>query len=584
MLKKLTFSIMAILIIASLTFASDTKTEVNAKANLVFDNSTGKVVSNYTPPSKTQVGEAIYIGAMFNAYTTQASFTNQIYYDPYSNLIGIIKRSDPSGPGSGYIYYQVSDDLGQNWTSQIGPMNAEGHTSGRHPNIVLSNPTKGSLENVSVVAGWAELDASWLYYAFSGEPLGSMAPTTTIYEPYYPGDEMFVNSQGHAFGVVALIEYPEDGTNNYLFKSEDGGLTWEQTSISYNTDFYDDTWNGTKGDINSFGNGYIMVQGQNPEWGDEYHFAVKATSDDGSTWAEEWSWVNVFDVAYGEGVLGDVVQALNYEVDFITYTPEGSEEAYAFFAGTFVDTTGSNTGIYVIDNQTGDWRATQISTVNATSMTLPGSGGLTTLNEVEFARSEQGSVLALKYADLPTAEATMYDLFVTWYDGETWTPVENYTQTTDVYEKYSQTASILHEVAENEWQLISMYTIFGDGDTEDTAPSELWYVDGVTAHVEPKITSVEDNEEIAVSFSLSQNYPNPFNPSTTIKYSVPQVSEVSLKVYDVLGREVATLVDAQQAQGTYQVNFDASNLASGMYIYTIKAGSFVSSKKMLLMK
>lgn len=85
-------------------------------------------------------------------------------------------------------------------------------------------------------------------------------------------------------------------------------------------------------------------------------------------------------------------------------------------------------------------------------------------------------------------------------------------------------------------------------------------------------------------FSLSQNYPNPFNPSTTIKYSVVENAKVSLKVYDILGKEVATLINETQAPGTYEFDFNASNLASGMYIYTLRAGDFVSSKKMMLLK
>jgi hypothetical protein len=89
---------------------------------------------------------------------------------------------------------------------------------------------------------------------------------------------------------------------------------------------------------------------------------------------------------------------------------------------------------------------------------------------------------------------------------------------------------------------------------------------------------------IPEEFSISQNYPNPFNPSTTIKFSVPQASKVVLKVYDVLGKEVATLLNGDRAAGNYEVNFDASNLASGLYIYTINAGSFTATKKMMLMK
>ncbi len=98
------------------------------------------------------------------------------------------------------------------------------------------------------------------------------------------------------------------------------------------------------------------------------------------------------------------------------------------------------------------------------------------------------------------------------------------------------------------------------------------------------VTSVEDNGQLPRDFSLNQNYPNPFNPSTSIKYTLPQNVKVSLKVYDILGKEVATLIDENQNSGVHEFNFNASNLASGMYIYTLRAGDFVSSKKMMLLK
>ena len=89
---------------------------------------------------------------------------------------------------------------------------------------------------------------------------------------------------------------------------------------------------------------------------------------------------------------------------------------------------------------------------------------------------------------------------------------------------------------------------------------------------------------IPTSYSLSQNYPNPFNPTTIIKYSIIKEVQVSLKVYDIIGREVASLVNQKQSAGTYNVNFDASRIASGVYIYRIIAGNFVQSKKMMLIK
>jgi hypothetical protein len=86
------------------------------------------------------------------------------------------------------------------------------------------------------------------------------------------------------------------------------------------------------------------------------------------------------------------------------------------------------------------------------------------------------------------------------------------------------------------------------------------------------------------SYSLEQNYPNPFNPVTTITYSIKVAGMASLKIYDVLGNEVITLVNEEKSAGSYKIEFDASYLASGIYFYTLKAGDFVSTKKMILLK
>jgi hypothetical protein len=83
---------------------------------------------------------------------------------------------------------------------------------------------------------------------------------------------------------------------------------------------------------------------------------------------------------------------------------------------------------------------------------------------------------------------------------------------------------------------------------------------------------------------LSQNYPNPFNPSTTIKFELPNTSHVSLNVYDILGREVSVLVNERKAPGSYEVKFDGSNLASGVYFYRLQTESFVDTKKLLLLR
>jgi hypothetical protein len=101
----------------------------------------------------------------------------------------------------------------------------------------------------------------------------------------------------------------------------------------------------------------------------------------------------------------------------------------------------------------------------------------------------------------------------------------------------------------------------------------------------PKTTGVKDrNAELPEAFSLSQNYPNPFNPTTVIGYQLPATSNVSLKVYNLLGQEAAILFEGIRQPGTYQVTFDGSKLASGVYVYRMTANNFVETKKLVLVR
>jgi hypothetical protein len=100
---------------------------------------------------------------------------------------------------------------------------------------------------------------------------------------------------------------------------------------------------------------------------------------------------------------------------------------------------------------------------------------------------------------------------------------------------------------------------------------------------------IADNHTAAVNntakeFKLSQNYPNPFNPSTKIDYTVPFSSKISIKIFDMTGREISTLVNETKEAGSYTVNFNASSLSSGVYFYKLSAGSFEQTMKMVLVK
>jgi len=139
----------------------------------------------------------------------------------------------------------------------------------------------------------------------------------------------------------------------------------------------------------------------------------------------------------------------------------------------------------------------------------------------------------------------------------------------------------------NSWEVVDSIGLYhmGIGGYPPSFGDIFFFLYGAVIRGVPIGTvSVDVSETHPQNFVLYQNYPNPFNPSTTLSFSVPYSSFVTLKVYNVFGQEVATLVNEVKAPGEYRIDFHASNLPTGVYLYRLASGHFTQSKKMLLLK
>ncbi|MBK9096687.1 MAG: T9SS type A sorting domain-containing protein [bacterium] len=173
-----------------------------------------------------------------------------------------------------------------------------------------------------------------------------------------------------------------------------------------------------------------------------------------------------------------------------------------------------------------------------------------TVLQFAFESNSKGYMLAVDYN-----YQDLYTIYQTLDGGLNWVPLRKYTYLKNIF--VSETGKI--------WGVGEYAQIFSSDEI---------------------ITSVEEDQikEEINTYLLSQNFPNPFNPITTIRYSIANHSNVTIKVYDILGREVVALVNEEKPVGEYEVEFNAETLPSGIYFYQLKAGQFSETKKMILLK
>ncbi|NUN10109.1 MAG: T9SS type A sorting domain-containing protein [Ignavibacteriaceae bacterium] len=597
MLKNLfTFMILALFAIQVTSFAQNAKV-VSKKAPIISAerNATPVVRESSGPaPVVPTAANWVAVDTMQNAYGPAIGVLNPMAFDPGSGALALVHRGrNTYAAGSGTLWYNMSTDNGVTW-SRVGQVNVGVPINARYPSMAISNPTNGPLSGTTGIFSWPELVGG----AFGGlgyaaeQPLGANAPAA------------FINSGTQAFSSQVLT-WASDNTP-YVYWSSDNSTDAAYTiwrtqdfatidSFAFPSTAFEDGGNICLGASAGGGQMYIAFlgtlpdpAGANPITSGWYPGVAKKSAT-----GADWDAIEVVDFRTIPGLTKfDRLYDFKKGDEFVSYDGDiiVDKDGYPHLLLGLTDTTTSNNSgsnaIVEIYKTAAGWAGKIVfegisdSIFGRYGLATPGIGQMGP--SPYLARSADGNAFVAVWANGTSTTDTICDIFmsVRSASGE-WSTPTNLTQTPAMNEDGLHLASY---VAGSAGQYTAfVWSHYEAGNTGhpivDTNPSVI-YVAAVPFNV---TVGVED-ETSPVSFTLNQNYPNPFNPATTISYNLSGRANVSLKVFDMLGREVASLVNGVKEAGNHTVSFDASNLTSGLYVYRLDAGSQTATRKMMLVK
>jgi len=366
-----------------------------------------------------------------------------------------------------------------------------------------------------------------------------------------------------ANNAFAAMNDPSNATSGGVFKTTDGGSSWvKQTSAFPGS-------GGQPSDIHFFDSNNGVVIG-NPHSGT---WEIFTTTNGGSQWVQvpaanipppvvtEFT-PNAFYASAGNSIwFGSVAGAhfIYRSTDRGFTWARSNVPGDVTFCVAFKDSlNGLSCFPFNASNQ-----ISKTTNGGVTWASLPNVPSTPSAAFISYAKGTTGSYLITSSTNIGNPVPTIPGSIFTSDDGETWSAVMD------------NVPHGLTSFSDDGWGWSggindSIYKIYKDSLTIVSVESE-------------------NNNSLVEQYNLGQNYPNPFNPSTTIKYSIPTSEFVTLKVYSVLGNEVATLVNEEKPAGSYELNFNShsdggQNLSSGIYFYTLQAGSYTQTKKLILMK
>lgn len=602
MLKRTLFLLASVTLVMSLQ-AQD-KREVGKKAPVKVEPVTETVsvpVTGGTPTWGPSALNWVAVDTMANCYGPAIGALNPLAFDPWTNTVMLIHRGHTTYGSSGRLFYNYSTDAGATWARVTPAMNGSNSAfNGRYPSMTFNNPTKSSNIQDALVAGsWPELVAG----AFGGAGAGAdeYAGAGFQVSAIYTDPNILFSSQVPTFANdgTAGVFWASDNQSNAslkLWKTVDfqtvdtlipptwTSATWEDGG---NIAIGGASHNGTVvyGVLGTFPTQTPIVSGWLP--------GFSKSTDNGATWST-WNvadFRNIPALARYDRLYDYVkLDAFVSYVGDINIDKDGHVHMLFCVTDTTVDNnSGENALVEVYHTGTG-WEGKVVyHGIGDSSYTKLDGPGLGQVGPAAYLSFDKDKNVIVATWNMPRSLTdSLVDIYASWRPaaGGEWSAPVNLTDSPGMNENANHAAPYIKSNGNNSYTAYVFMNYpagysgyFPNGGGFDTQPG-VCYVGGWTFTA----TGVEDEVSAPTGFALSQNFPNPFNPTTSIKFNVGERANVTLKVFDMLGREVATLVNEVKESGSYDVNFDAASLASGTYVYKLTAGNFVETKKMVLLK
>jgi len=559
----------------------------------------------------------VAVDTMSNSFGPATPTINPLCVDPYSNILAVVHRGNANtyALGSGELWWNYSTDMGATWPRSTTSVqnSTTSQILARYPSMTIFNPTGATaLDSLWGAFSWPELLTSFAYLGygvtigmetaafaeidFDLPPYGSNVPTFSDDTYIYWLSDENTNAGGdfsiHLFrttdySVVEKIDPPTWADSMFT----NGNIT--MGAVAYNGVLY-------AGTIGTF----------IPEIGlGGWEAGYSKSTDHGATWSD---WF-IPDWHFMTG-LEDYEELWDFKKDdaFVSYAGDiqvDKDGLVHLLVGltNMVDSTderGYNAVVEFFETSEGVWdylllaegdEATD-SSLYATPDDAAGNGQDPGLGQCGpsfmLATNMDRDFLMAQWVVAPNTatDSVACDLFYQTraLTDMAWSPMVNMTETDVMNESGAHLAPYLATVTNANLRNTYGFSMFwyeagNTGRLVNSVNPSVVYIAPVLVKTDT-LTSVQNEVNGVMNYSLVQNYPNPFNPSTSISFTIPSKEFVTLKVYDILGNEVARLVNEERNAGLNSIVFDASNLATGMYVYTITAGQFTSSKKMMLLK